>query len=176
MQRTGRSANRTQRSSSECDSPGLKSTELQQGQTCLNHSTRGSQLGQIISDGFTGNLRSQKRMLKYSNGIQCVRPVEGDQFLASATRSGWNNSRKLKSEQTWTSSSFLRSISLGLLPIVTWHWRQMEEIEPSERNECRKMRGGVSATRASIHPLERPRVFTQYTLAGASRFPARVAR
>ena len=44
--------------SSECISPGLNWTESQQGQMCRSHSTRGSQFGQILIAGFTGNLPS----------------------------------------------------------------------------------------------------------------------
>jgi hypothetical protein len=46
----------------ECISPGLKLTELQQGQARRNHSTRGSQFGRIFVASFTQNLRSVNRL------------------------------------------------------------------------------------------------------------------
>src|SRR5436305_14858248 len=48
MQRTGRSANMARIPSSECNSPGLNWTELQQGQGRRNHSILGSQFGQSV--------------------------------------------------------------------------------------------------------------------------------
>ena len=39
--------------SSECHSPGLNLSELQQGHTLRNRSTRGSQFGQIMAAAFT---------------------------------------------------------------------------------------------------------------------------
>lgn len=48
MQRTGRSANIARSPSSECASPDLNWTELQQGHARRNHSIRGSQFGQIV--------------------------------------------------------------------------------------------------------------------------------
>jgi hypothetical protein len=60
----------------ECISPGLKLTELQQGQARRNHSTRGSQFGRIFVASFTQNLRSVKRLhassriVRFSNSVR----------------------------------------------------------------------------------------------------------
>ena len=55
MQRTGRRANIAISSSYERNSAGLNWTELQQGHIRFGHSTRGSQLGQVMEPAFIWN-------------------------------------------------------------------------------------------------------------------------